>query len=293
MASDRASSATVRPYPDLHSIVVVPWRNASAASRATLARSTSSGAARVAATVVRMPPALYGVPAIRAANSTDRSPAKTRCAWLSTKPGSTARPPRSSRPSASGAVCRGPAYTTTPASTTSAASRTTPSGPSPPGELVTSSAMPSSRRAVTVPPRPRPPAPRAPAPRPPAPRPPAPRPPVLRRPVTAQSRSRRDRRDRPGQRRAGVLPLNLAAPDHDGVDVRGGGGEHHLRRVDPGGARGAQPDADQVGRRAGRDPPGLRPTQAGVTVHRRRPQQRRAVEVAAPQRPQPLVQFHR
>ena len=34
-------------------------------------------------------------PAIRAANSADRSPAKTRCVWLSTKPGITARPPAS------------------------------------------------------------------------------------------------------------------------------------------------------------------------------------------------------
>ena len=44
-------------------------------------------AARVAATVVRMPPAAYDSPAIRAANSSARSPAKTRWLWLSTKPG--------------------------------------------------------------------------------------------------------------------------------------------------------------------------------------------------------------
>ena len=42
---------------------------------------------RVAATVVRMPPAAYGCPAILAANSAARSPAKTRCEWESTKPG--------------------------------------------------------------------------------------------------------------------------------------------------------------------------------------------------------------
>ena len=40
--------------------------------------------ARVAATVVRIPPAEYGLPSIRAANSSARSPANTRCAWLST-----------------------------------------------------------------------------------------------------------------------------------------------------------------------------------------------------------------
>ena len=51
----------------------------------------------MAATVVAMPPAWYGVPAIRAANSALRSPANTRCACESTKPGSTARPPQSIR----------------------------------------------------------------------------------------------------------------------------------------------------------------------------------------------------
>lgn len=51
-------------------------------------------AARVAATVVRMPPAAYGTSAIRAANSSPRSLANTRWVWLSTKPGKTQRPPR-------------------------------------------------------------------------------------------------------------------------------------------------------------------------------------------------------
>ena len=37
--------------------------------------------------MVRIPPAAYGSPAIRAANSAARSPAKTRWAWQSTKPG--------------------------------------------------------------------------------------------------------------------------------------------------------------------------------------------------------------
>ncbi len=38
-------------------MVVVPWRSASVISRVTFASSVSSEAARVAATVVRMPPA--------------------------------------------------------------------------------------------------------------------------------------------------------------------------------------------------------------------------------------------
>ena len=36
----------------------------------------------MAATVVRMPPAWYGAPAMRATNSSPRSPANTRCVWL-------------------------------------------------------------------------------------------------------------------------------------------------------------------------------------------------------------------
>ena len=92
------------PYPLLISMVVVPWRSASWTSRAVPARSSSSVAVRVAATVVRMPPPVYGSPAIRAANSAARSPAKTRWAWLSTKPGMTAPPPASSTRSAAGAL---------------------------------------------------------------------------------------------------------------------------------------------------------------------------------------------
>ena len=39
----------------------------------------------------RIPPAAYGAPAIRAANSSARSPANTRWVWLSTNPGITQR----------------------------------------------------------------------------------------------------------------------------------------------------------------------------------------------------------
>ena len=68
-----------------------------------------------------MPPAAYGAPAIRAANSSPRSPAKTRCVWLSTKPGMTQRPPASMRV----APAPPPAATATTrsSSNTSAASR--------------------------------------------------------------------------------------------------------------------------------------------------------------------------
>ena len=86
-----------------------------------------------------------GAPAIRAANSSPRSPAKTRCVWLSTKPGITQRPPASISSSAS-APARSTA-TTSPSSITTAASRTSPSGPSPSaGSLVTSSPMLSTTR---------------------------------------------------------------------------------------------------------------------------------------------------
>ena len=61
-ATERASSATVSPYPDLHSNVVVPCRSISPASRRSPARSSASVAARVAATVDLMPPAWYGRP---------------------------------------------------------------------------------------------------------------------------------------------------------------------------------------------------------------------------------------
>lgn len=73
-------------------------------------------------TVVRMPPAAYGRPLIRAANSSARSPANTRCAWESTNPGSTARPPASYASSAAGACPDGPAHAMRPPSMTSAAS---------------------------------------------------------------------------------------------------------------------------------------------------------------------------
>ena len=95
MRSDLASSRTLSPYPLLISTVVVPWARISATRAATRVRSSSSVAPRVAPTDVAIPPASYRVPVIRAENSWERSPAKTRCECESTKPGTTARPPTS------------------------------------------------------------------------------------------------------------------------------------------------------------------------------------------------------
>src|ERR1019366_9182093 len=70
-------------------------------------------------------------PVIRAANSALRSPAKTRCAWESTNPGTTERPSQSITSSAAGASAAGPVQATRPASTTSAASSMTANEPGP------------------------------------------------------------------------------------------------------------------------------------------------------------------
>ena len=128
----------------------MPAPTASARRAAASARSSLSVAARVASVVTVMPDAAYGRPAIRAANSSARSPAKTRCVWLSTKPGITQRPAASScssalAPAGSIAATRSP-------STTIAASRTIPSGPSPSaGSHVTSRPMLSMTRLIRSP----------------------------------------------------------------------------------------------------------------------------------------------
>ena len=104
------------------------------------------GAARVASVVSGIPPASYGAPAIRAANSSARSPAKIRWVWLSTKPGIAQRPAASRRSSA--AAPAGSIALTSPSSITSAQSRTRPSGPSPSsGPLVTRAPMPVDDQA--------------------------------------------------------------------------------------------------------------------------------------------------
>jgi len=54
--SDRASSTTVSPYPLLTSTVVVPWARISATKPRSRVSSHSSVAARVAATVLAIPP---------------------------------------------------------------------------------------------------------------------------------------------------------------------------------------------------------------------------------------------
>ena len=78
----------------------MPARRASSRRAAVSAASSSVDAARVASVVTRMPPAAYGAPAIRAANSSPRSPANTRWVCESTKPGITQRPAASIRSSA-------------------------------------------------------------------------------------------------------------------------------------------------------------------------------------------------
>src|SRR3954468_20149318 len=85
----------------------MPARRASRRRPAASAASSSRVAARVASVVTRMPPAAYGAPAMRAANSSPRSPANTRRVWLSTKPGITQRPP-ASRGAAPAAAARSP-----------------------------------------------------------------------------------------------------------------------------------------------------------------------------------------
>lgn len=57
---------------------------ASRARRTARAVRSAVEVARVADTVLRMPPAVYGAPARRAWNSSARSPPKTKWVWLST-----------------------------------------------------------------------------------------------------------------------------------------------------------------------------------------------------------------
>ena len=100
-----------------------------------------------------MPPAAYGAPAIRAANSSARSPANTRWVWLSTKPGITQRPSASIRSSACGARrarSRRPGRPRSPAPRRGRV----PSGPSPSaGSFVTSRPMLSSTSELIRSPR--------------------------------------------------------------------------------------------------------------------------------------------
>src|SRR3954470_1520293 len=70
---------------------VIPARRASRRRAWASLESSSRAAVRVASVVTRIPPAAYGAPAMRAANSSPRSPANTRWVWLSTEPGMTQR----------------------------------------------------------------------------------------------------------------------------------------------------------------------------------------------------------
>ena len=67
-------------------------------------------------------------PDMRALNSCVRSPAKTRCEWESTKPGTTARPPASTRLSVAGALLDSPVHAMRSPSMTTAASWISPRG---------------------------------------------------------------------------------------------------------------------------------------------------------------------
>ena len=97
----------------------------------------------MASIVTLMPPAAYGAPAMRAANSPERSPANTRCVWLSTNPGITHRPPTSIRSSATGA-------TPVPTLTTRSPSMTTWAPVSSPTSVwVTNRPIPSTTTALT------------------------------------------------------------------------------------------------------------------------------------------------
>ena len=143
---DRCATAVPRRRrslhsPDLISTVVTPARWHSAKRAAAPVARASSDASRVAAIVTLMPPAAYGAPAIRAANSALRSPANTRCVWLSTNPGITQRPAASIRSSACGA-------TPVPTARTCSSSKTSQASASSPSSVfVTSSPMPSTTRA--------------------------------------------------------------------------------------------------------------------------------------------------
>ena len=258
--SDRSSSATVSPYPDLISIVVVPCRSASAVSRRDVgAQRRRRSAARVAATVVRMPPPVYGAPAIRAANSAARSPANTRCAWESTKPGNTAAPPTSSALSAAGARADGPTQATrSPSETTAprrAACRARGRWWSAPRSR--SSTNRASRRCTAT----------------------------DRRGQLAAAAS--------GQPGGPTVAHHHAAVDHHVPHVGRRRREHRLLRPAAGRAHGVQRDRHQVGPRADRDD-ARRP--ASPAPHARpRPTAAHQLgrgEQAAPPGAQPLVQFH-
>ena len=75
-----------------------------------------------------MPPPVYGSPAIRAANSADRSPANTRCAWRVDEAGDHRRAAGVEALVGGGRVARGPTHATRPPSMTTAASASVPSG---------------------------------------------------------------------------------------------------------------------------------------------------------------------
>src|SRR5207244_5834237 len=194
---------------------------------------SSTEAARVAATVARIPPPAaaicwYVAPAARIAYSRSREPANTRWVCESTKPGtataprpSRRRPPSVSVTSEARRDC-GPTHTTRPSAAASAPLAIRPSGPSPSeGSQVTSSArLPTIRSAVITA--------RAPS-----------------RRSRAAARSRRDARQvepvTPGSLdRLGIAGVGVAHDPGAGV-----GGQHALEP--PGRVGGAVGDDDHAG----------------------------------------------
>ena len=201
---------------------------------------------------------------MRDANSAERSPANTRCVWLSTKPGSTHRPPASIRWSAAGARPVPTATIDAPSNTTWA-SVSVPSAPSlttadggvvrhqdadvvEHGRRHTASAARASSAATSM-------------------RTWAPSRTITSPPTTTWSTSAADGRE------------------HDRLEqvLAAGAGQPH--RIEPHRA--------QVGQRTRLEPPGLRPAEAGVAVGGGGPQQARRVVVAAHEARQPFVVLHR
>ena len=78
-----------------------------------------------------------------------------------------------------------------------------------------------------------------------------------------------------------------AARDHDGVDVRRGGRERHLRRQAARGPDRVQPYRDEIREPTRCDPAGVRPAQAGVAGRTERLDQGRRGEGASPAGAQP------
>src|SRR5699024_877425 len=263
MRAERASSATVSPYPVLVSRQVVPPRAASAASSRRFSASRSSVASRVAATVVAMPPAEYGRPAIRAANSAVRSPSNTRCVWLSTQPGNAARPPTSTRRSAAGAAAAAPTQAKRVPSSTTAASGSVPTS----GSFVVNSPIPVSNVLTAVH--------------------------LQHAPSSTVPQRRHLRcqyRGRGTDTSMYAVGNHLFARNHDVAYIGSRRRQQHSDRIHPSRPQRPQLDRDEIRRSTDRDAPDLRPPDSRVVTPRC--QQLVHGEPATLFPGQPFVHFH-